>query len=205
MRDLLVFAALRLEAAALPNVPGWTVVRSGMGPARARIAAARGLAVESRAVAIAGVCGAVSPALHAGDVVCATELRREDGDPIAVPGGEALAAAIRRRGLRAHTGTIFCVAKIMSPDERRALEGDGVLAVDMESAWLAEAADERPLAVLRVVLDTAGRSVFDPRTVAAGVHALRALRRAAYALVEWTDDSVGIASTERAGAYLGTP
>jgi len=112
---------------------------------------------------------------------------------------------VRRRGLRAHTGTILCVAKIMNPDERRALEGDGVLAVDMESAWLAEAADGRPLAVLRVVLDTAGRSVFDPRTVVAGVHALRALRRAAYGLVEWTDDSVEIASPERARAYLGTP
>ena len=41
MSDLLVFAALRLEAAALPDVPGWTVLRSGMGPARARIAAAQ--------------------------------------------------------------------------------------------------------------------------------------------------------------------
>jgi hypothetical protein len=75
----------------------------------------------------------------------------------------------------------------------------------MESAWLAEAADERPLAVLRVVLDTAGRSIFDPRTVVAGVHALRALRRAAHALVNWSDDSVEIASAERGRAYLGTP
>jgi hypothetical protein len=41
--------------------------------------------------------------------------------------------------------------------------------------------------------------------VAAGVHALRALHRAAYALVEWTDDSVEVASAERAGAYLRTP
>ena len=205
MSELLVFVALRLEAAALPNVPGWTVLRSGMGPASARIAAARGLAVDSPAVAIAGVCGAVSPELRVGDVVCATELRRENWDPLAVPGAETLAAAVRCRGLRAHTGTIFCGAKIMSPDERRALQGDGVLAVDMESAWLAEAANGRPLAVLRVVLDTSGRSVFDPRTVVAGFHALRALRRAAGALVEWTGDSVEIASPERAGAYLKTP
>ena len=200
-----MFAALRLEAAALPDVPGWTVLRSGMGPARARIAAARGLAVESPAVAIAGVCGAVSPELRAGDVVCATELRTEDGVPIAVPGGEMLAAAVRRRGLRAHTGTIFCVDKIMSPDERRALEGENVLAVDMESAWLAEAADGRPLAVLRIVLDTAGRSVFDPRTVATGFHALRALHRAAYALADWTGHPVEVAPSESTRAYLGTP
>jgi 4-hydroxy-3-methylbut-2-en-1-yl diphosphate reductase len=205
MSDLLVFAALRFEAAALPKVPGWTVLRSGMGPARARIAAARGLAVESPAVAIAGVCGAVSPELRAGDVVCATELRRQDGDPITVPSADVLAAAVRRRGLRAHTGTIYCVETIMSPGDRRALEADGVLAVDMESAWLAEAADGRPLAVLRVVLDTAARSVFDPRTLAAGFHALRALHRAAFALGEWTAASAEVASPERARAYLEAP
>ena len=58
---LLVFAPLRIEAAALGKHPGWTVLRSGMGPSRARIAAARGLAVESRAVAVVGLCAGVSP------------------------------------------------------------------------------------------------------------------------------------------------
>ena len=75
---------------------------------------------------------------------------------------DALAAALRRRGLRAHTGPISRVDRLMSPDERRALEADGVLAVDMESAWLAEAADGRPLAVVRVVLDTAGAQRLRP-------------------------------------------
>src|SRR5207253_7528663 len=43
----------------------------------------------------------------------------------------------------------------------------------------------RPLAVLRVVVETAERELLDPRTAAAGVRALAALRRAAPALAEW--------------------
>ncbi len=182
---LLVFAPLRIEAAALPKVPGWTVVRSGMGPARARIAAARGLAVESPAVAVVGFCGGVAPQLRAGDIVCATELRREDAMPVPVPGSALLAAALRRRGLRVHVGPILSIDRIAGPAERRAWIDDGVLAVDMESAWLADAADGRPFAVVRVVLDVADRSLLDPRTIAAGVHGLRNLRRASGALAEW--------------------
>jgi 4-hydroxy-3-methylbut-2-enyl diphosphate reductase len=60
-----------------------------------------------------------------------------------------------------------------------------VLAVDMESAWLAAAAAGRPLAVLRVVVETAGRRLVDPRTLVAGTHALVNLRRAGDALDEW--------------------
>src|SRR5215218_8508366 len=123
--ELLVFAPLRIEAAALRKAPEWTIVRSGIGPARARIAAARGLAVDSRAVAGVGVCAAVSPDLRAGDVVCATELRREHDAPIAAPGSALLAAALRRRGLRVHVGPIASVDQITSPDERRALSGGG--------------------------------------------------------------------------------
>src|SRR3954462_3963273 len=101
-KRLLVLAPLRAEEAALRKRPDWTVLRSGMGRARARIAAARGLAVDADAVAVVGLCGAVSPKLRAGDVVCATEVRREDGAPIPAPGSALLAAALRRRGLRVH-------------------------------------------------------------------------------------------------------
>jgi 4-hydroxy-3-methylbut-2-enyl diphosphate reductase len=182
---LLVFAPLRVEAAALPPAPGWRVLRSGMGPSRSRIAAARGLAVDAPAVAIVGLCAGVAPDLRAGDVVCATEIRREGRVPIPVPGSAVLTAALRRRGLRVHIGPILSVDHVAGPTERRAARSDGVLAVDMESAWLAEAADGRPLAVLRVVVDAADRSLRDPRTLVAGVRALRNLRRAAGALAEW--------------------
>jgi 4-hydroxy-3-methylbut-2-en-1-yl diphosphate reductase len=184
---LLVFAPLRIEAAALRKDPRWTILRSGMGPARARIAAARGLAVDSPAVAVIGRCGGVSPHLAAGDVVCATELRWAGGQPISVPDSDRLAAALQRRGLRVHAGPLRSVERIAGPTERRAFREDGVLAVDMESAWLAAAADGRPLAVVRVVIDVADRRLSDPRTLAAGVRALRNLRRASGALADWAD------------------
>jgi 4-hydroxy-3-methylbut-2-en-1-yl diphosphate reductase len=184
---LLVFAPLRVEAAVLRKEPGWTILRSGMGPSRARLAAARGLAVESGAVAVVGLSAGVAPEVSAGDVVCATEVRREDGVTVPVPGSALLAAALRRRGLRVHAGPILSVDRIAGPAERRALARDGVLALDMESAWLAEAAAGRPLAVLRVVADVAERHLHDPRIVVAGVRALRSLRRASGALAEWAE------------------
>ena len=186
---------LRVEAAALPRHAGWTVLRSRMGPAAARIAAARGLAVDAPAVAIVGLCAGVAPELRAGDVVSATELRTEDGQTQRLHESAHLAEALRRRGLRVHAGPILSVAAVTAPSERRAFRAAGVLAVDMESAWLAAAAEDRPLAVLRVVVDTAERRLLDPRTIGAGLRALRSLRRAGAALAGW-------AESEGARAYL---
>jgi 4-hydroxy-3-methylbut-2-en-1-yl diphosphate reductase len=185
MRDLLVLAPLRVEARALRVPEGTRVLRSGMGPARARVAAARGLAVEARGVAIVGLCAAVSPELRSGDVVLASELRSDDSDPIPVPGSAMLAAALSRRGLRVHVGPMLSLDHLAGREERRALRDD-VLAVDMESAWLAAAAGGRPLVVVRVVVESAQRHLYDPRALLAAVRALRNLRRAGEALSEWT-------------------
>jgi 4-hydroxy-3-methylbut-2-en-1-yl diphosphate reductase len=192
---LLVFAPLRIEAAVLPRRRGWTVIRSGMGPARARVAAARGLAVDARAVCIVGLCAAASPELRSGDVVCATELRTADATlPVE---SATLADLLRDEGFRVQTGPVFSTERITNPDERRRL--DGILAVDMESAWLAGAADGRPLAVVRVVVEEADRNLVDVRTAAAGIKALRNLRRAAAVLDEWAD----AAQPDGTRAYLG--
>jgi 4-hydroxy-3-methylbut-2-enyl diphosphate reductase len=190
---LLVFAPLRIEAAVLASRPDWTVIRSGMGPARARIAAARGLAVDTHAVCVVGVCAAVSDELRSGDVVCATELRPTRVTLRSTP----LAELLRLDGLQVHEGAILSTDHIMGAAERR-LEDD-VLAVDMESAWLAAAANGRPLAVVRVVVEEAGRDLIDVRTPAAGLKALRNLRRASAALDEWAD----AAQREGTNAYLG--
>lgn len=185
--SLLVLAPLRLEAVAVDADGGrMRVLRCGMGLERARVAAARALAVEDAvAVAIAGVCAAAAPALRPGDVVLGTELRRQDGPPVAVPGSALLAAALRRHGLRVHVGPIACVDRVLSPTERRGLGARGALAVDMESAWLAGGAGGRPLVVMRVVVERSDRSLHDPRTAAAGIRALASLRRASAALSEW--------------------
>ena len=187
-QTLLVLVPLRVEAAALRAAPGWRVLRTGMGPARARIAAARARAVEeAAAVAVVGVCAAISPDLRAGDVVCATEVRREGAVPVETARSELLAAAVRGHGLRALEGPLFSTDQLTGRDERRRLERDGALAVDMESAWLAAAAGVRPLAVLRVVVETAGRGLVDPHTIPAGIRALAHLRRACPALTEWAN------------------
>ena len=136
------------------------MLRTGMGPARARIAAARGSALDdAAAVAVAGLCAGVAPEAPGRATSSARPSCAEDGrEPVDVPGSALLAAGLRRRGLRVHVGPISPSSGCAGPPERRvARRDDGVLAVDMESAWLAEAAGGRPLAVLRVVADAAGR------------------------------------------------
>jgi 4-hydroxy-3-methylbut-2-enyl diphosphate reductase len=181
---LLVLAPMRIEQLALGEPKGSAVIRTGMGPDRARIAAARALAHDAPALAVAGLCAGVDPALRAGDVLCATELVDQDGGRTTVPGSSLLAAALRRRGLRVHVGALASAGRILGPEERRGHEGVA-LAVDMESAWLAAGAAGRPLAVVRVVADAAGRSLADPRMAIAGPRALRSLRRVSGALSEW--------------------
>jgi 4-hydroxy-3-methylbut-2-enyl diphosphate reductase len=159
-----------------------------MGPVRARAAAAQLATGDSAGpIAVAGVCGGVDPALRPGDVVVATALRTADGSERELPGAAVLADAVRARDLRCVTGRILSVERL----ERTALDAaaghEGVLAVDMESAWLAAAAGSNPFAVLRVVADAGGRSVYHPRTLVDGARALASLRRAAPALEAWAE------------------
>ena len=188
MNDLLVYTPLRAEEACLPRTlrRGARVIRTGMGRERARIAAARGLAVEgARGVAIAGVCAASAPDLRAGDVLLGAELRRGGEETMTADGSRLLTAALRRRGLRARPGVLASVDRLAGPAERRYLAELGVDGVDMESAWLADAADGRPLVVLRVVVEDAGGELYDPRTAVTGTRALLALRRAAPIIERW--------------------
>jgi 4-hydroxy-3-methylbut-2-enyl diphosphate reductase len=182
---LVVFAPLRIEALAVRSgLPGIKVRRSGMGRHELDFG-------EADAIGVAGLCGAVDPSLRAGDIVLATELRSEDGKVIPCPDSSLLAEPLRRMGLEATTGTLYTAGKILGRDERLALRDQGVTAVDMESAWIAEAARERPVAVLRVVVDTADRRLASPRTLAAGVRGLWTLRRASAAFVDWVEACSG--------------
>ena len=187
--SLVVLAPLRLEALALRRGlcdPGSSVVRTGMGPARAKAAAERLATDRYRGpFAVAGVCGGVDPALRPGDVVVASALRTVDGGEHELAGAEVLANAVRKLGLTCVTGTILSVERLERTARRAASGHAGIVGVDMESAWLAAAAGDGPLTVLRVVADAGGRSVYSPRTLLDGALALRALRRAAPALEEW--------------------
>jgi 4-hydroxy-3-methylbut-2-en-1-yl diphosphate reductase len=185
--SLLVLAPLRIEQLALGTPPNARLLRTGMGRSRARIAAARALADPASAVAVVGLCAAIAPELSAGDIVCASELRSEDGDRVLLPDNSLLVSSLRGLGLRVFAGPLLSSERILGPAERNEHQGDGLLGVDMESLWLAAAATERPFAVVRVVADAAGRRLADPRMLLAGSRALRNLRRLAPALTAWGD------------------
>jgi hypothetical protein len=182
---LVVFAPLAIEAFAVRSgLPAITVRRSGVGRRDVDFG-------DADAIGVAGLCGAVEPSLRAGDVVLATTLRSEDGKTIPCPDSALLAEPLRRMGLEPATGMLYSASKILGRDERLALRDQGVIAVDMESAWIAEAARARPVAVLRVVVDTADRRLASLRTVAAGIRGLWTLRRASAAFVDWVEACSG--------------
>lgn len=118
---------------------------------------------------LVGTCGAADRTLRAGQVIVASELRHRDST-LPVDAG----IAERLRELEPRTGPIVTVDRIAGPRER-ATQRDA-LAVDLESFWL------EPHAVVRVVVDEAGRRLLHPMTLVAGVRALRVLRRVGRAL-----------------------
>jgi 4-hydroxy-3-methylbut-2-enyl diphosphate reductase len=183
---LLVIAPLRIERAAVRRrVPGALLLRSGMGAARARTAARTMARVPADAVAVVGFCGAVAEGLQAGDVVVASEVRGPAGITTCDCG--PVVAALAALGIqRVRVGPVASADHVVRGAERGVLAGEGVLAVDMESAWLAPAGEGKRFAVLRVVLDTPAREIHRPlTTLAGGITAWRALRRTAPALAVW--------------------
>jgi 4-hydroxy-3-methylbut-2-enyl diphosphate reductase len=182
---LVVFAALAIEAIALrAGSRELQIERVGMGPRRARAAAKRHDPTRSRALAVAGVCGAIDPALVPGDVFVPDELRTDDGQAFRADSA-GLANALRARGIASHSGVLVGSDHLLRRDERPELFARGARAVDMESPWLAAAAAGRPFAVLRVVSDGPGAELWGPGIIKNGWTALAALRRAAPALIDW--------------------
>jgi 4-hydroxy-3-methylbut-2-enyl diphosphate reductase len=190
---LLVLAPMSVEAAlARRGAPDAEVLRTGVGPRRAREAARRAAAESAAAVAVAGFGGALDPSLEPGDVVVASELRGRDGRALSqCPGAGAIAGMLRRRGIPARTGPIVSVHGPAFGRARAALSQTGALMADMESAWLAPAAAGRPFVVVRVVLDTGAGQLRRPGAAAAGTaRAAQALRRATAALAEWAESII---------------
>lgn len=192
-RPLLVCAPLRLEARALRGaLPHRGVVRTGYGPANSGAAVRSLRHRDFGALAVAGVAGGVHESVRSGDVVVADELRSSRG-VLRCPSAPLLAAEIRRllstaepRGrTRVRCGPVVTEQRVTRGAARRDLAAGGALAVDLESAVLAGAARERPLAVVRVVVDTSSHPLATSGTVGRGMTALRRLRTIAPALVRW--------------------
>jgi 4-hydroxy-3-methylbut-2-en-1-yl diphosphate reductase len=186
MSGLLVLTPMHVERAAVRRaLPDALVVRTGIGAARSRAAALRAQRVSAAAVAVAGLCGAVAEGPRPGDLVVATELRGAEG--VVRCEAELLVAALATEGFeRVHTGPLASVDHVVRGVERAVLAGEGALAADMESAWLAPAAAGRPFVVLRVVLDAPGGGLTRvPSQLTGAWAAWRTLRRAAPALAVW--------------------
>jgi len=124
-------------------------------------------------VIVTGTCGAIDPTLRAGDVVVATEVRHRSSTR---PADASVAETLRANGIDPRVGPIVTADRILGPRERETLRASGALAVDLESFWFEEGA------VVRVVVDEAGRRLVHPKTIVAGVSALRSLRRVGRAL-----------------------
>jgi 4-hydroxy-3-methylbut-2-enyl diphosphate reductase len=190
MSGLLLATPMRIEAQALRRgAPQAEVFRTGVGPRRARRAAAALAQMPGVGVAVAGFGGALEPELRPGEVVVGSELRARDGTRLAdCHGAGIIADMLRRRGVSAHVGPIVSLRTPAVGAIRSTLRSTGALVADMESAWLAPAAAGRPLAIVRAVLDTPAHEVWNPMATAAGVRlASRALRLAAGVLAEWSE------------------
>ncbi len=184
--SLAVLAPLSIEALALRcGLREARVIRTGAGPRRSQSAARRLAGSPDSALAVAGVCGGVDPELQPGDVIVASELQGGKGTH-KLTGPEALVDAIRALGTAARLGPIRSEDHIARGAEREQLRASGAIAVDMESRWLAEAAGDRPFAVLRVIVDTPHRELLRLGTIPNGLRALATLRRIAPALEAWS-------------------
>lgn len=182
---LVVCAPLRLEAWALRScVREGLVVHTGYGPARSNRSAGKLAQRDFAALAVAGLGGGLAETVASGDIVVANEIRGPR-DLWRCQSAGLIAAQLRRLGMPVHTGPIVTTDHYVRGDERGALSRNGALAADMESAQLARAASDRPLATVRVVLDTASEPLLDLQTPRRLSAALDRLRHVGSVLDQW--------------------
>ncbi len=190
--QLLICAPMRIEARAIrrglragsevvrtgsgPGTP--TVLRTGYGTTRAAQRADELKAASFGQIAIMGVGAGLTADLSQGDLVVGTE-----AGLVSCASAPLLAGELRRAGLPARTGRITTVDHLVRRSERASLAADGTLLADMESAPLATAAGQRPVAVVRAVSDTPDHPVAG--IVSGGLAALRSLRAAVPVVERW--------------------
>lgn len=187
-RDLLLAAPMHIEA----RLVAWGarrahVHRTGMGPVKAAAAADALPRLPGGALLVVGFCGALDNTLQPGEIVLADEVyvAEDEGHAparVRCAGVQALGEVLKDSGFAVTTAPIVCVGKLALGARRQELRRTGAIAVDMESAWLAPGAAQRPFAVVRIVLDTPDRELLRPQMVPVALRTCAALRRAAKAL-----------------------
>jgi adenosylhomocysteine nucleosidase len=178
-----IVAALAAEARALgPGVrrigdvgclcDGTLLAVSGVGAAAATLAAGRLIEAGASALMSFGLAGGLDPELHAGSVVFPSEVICRDGArfPTTADWRERLKFGFTQQPvaggkLLSHSQAMDTVA-----DKAAAFRDTGAVAVDMESAAIAQvaAAHHLPFVVVRVIVDTAADAL--PRAVVAASH-----------------------------------
>ena len=188
MSELLLAAPLRLEAMIVSSAArGRIVRRTGMGPARAKAAAEELSRQRAGALLVLGFCGGLDESSVPGEVIVAEEVY---GAPDEGHSEERVACALRDelvmrltgQGMKVRTGPIVCVSRLALRERRAELHAGGAIAVDMESVWLAGAAEGRPFGGARVVLDSPSHELLRLGAAAGALRAAWALRRVSGAL-----------------------
>ncbi len=196
MSDVLVISPLGIEALAVRSAaPGLRVRTTGMGPHRALDAVPGLLADPAAALVVLGFGGGLPADSKLCEVVVASEVLtidehgRQAGESVSCEAAGALASALGGQGIAARSGVVASVREIIVGEARARMQRSGAVAVDMESAWVAQAAKGRPFAVVRVLSDTPERElrqrlpVGPPLpSVADGLRAISALRQVGAAL-----------------------
>ena len=183
MTDAIICAPMRIEARAIrrglrTSADPPEVLRTGYGTTRAADRAGELKVRPFGQMVVMGVGAGLTSDLGPGDLVVGTEVGV--ATCLSAP---LLAGELRRAGLTARTGRITTVDHLVRRSERAGLAADGTLLADMESAPLAAAAGDRPVAVIRAVSDTPVHPVAG--IVSGGLAALRALRAAAPVAERW--------------------
>jgi 4-hydroxy-3-methylbut-2-enyl diphosphate reductase len=178
-RPGIVCTPLCSEWAALRTATSAPLVRTGRGPAGRLGDAAAG------PIAVAGVAGALDPALRPGDLVVASEIRRA-GASLPSRAAPLLYGALRRQGLPVRLGPVYSSERVVGGPARERLAGTGAIAVDTESGFLAAGAADGQSVVIRAIVDTPGAPLLRPGTVRRGLRALHVLRSAAPVFDQWS-------------------
>lgn len=192
------------------------VLRTGMGPRSASRVVTANLHDDGTPVLVTGFCAGLTPGTRPGDLVVATRVStasaRDRADAPADTGltipettTTTLTEALRARGLTVHTGPLTTTDHLVRRRERATLHAAGAIAADMETAAALHAAlsaGDRPIAAVRVVVDTPEDELLHPRTLRTGLTAFGSLRAAVPAFLHW---HTTLAGTRPARASAPTP
>jgi 4-hydroxy-3-methylbut-2-enyl diphosphate reductase len=179
-------------SAARVALPGGRVRLTGMGPSRARKAAAQlaSSLPDGLPVVVVGVGGALAEGFGAGDMVVASafgtaHLDSEGGlhvahSPAALDErshafAEQLMEALSGPFPSTSFAPLLSAVRTARGPERAVLARSGAVICDTESVWLARLADRRPFAVVRSIVDTPERELVSLHTVSGGVRGLSRL------------------------------